>query len=113
MVESGKSMALLPLAGATVDMKAGDRGQRLIKKIEDAGFNETQATAIAQKVDAGMKFAEARDAVVGEAVEQLKSVAPEQVADVAVEERSVIDQYLAEHDASKSVERSYRLPESG
>lgn len=68
MVESGKAMALLPIPGAVVDMRVGDKGMKLAGKFADAGYNKDQSVTMARQVDAGRTIPAAHEFTVAETI---------------------------------------------
>jgi hypothetical protein len=66
--ESAISMALLPIPGAGVDIRTGQKGVQVVKKFEEAGYNPKQATSMANQIDAGIPVPVAHKIVVSETI---------------------------------------------
>jgi len=71
MVESTKAMAMLPIPGAIVDMRAGDIGMKLAKKFADAGYDKGQSVTMARQVDTGRTIPEAHNFTVAETISNM------------------------------------------
>lgn len=67
-VESAISMALLPIPGAGVDIRTGQKGVQVVKKFENAGYNTMQAASMAEQVNAGIPIPVAHKMVVAETI---------------------------------------------
>jgi hypothetical protein len=68
--ESAVSMALLPIPGAAVDIKTGQKGPQLVKDFESAGYNNKQAGSMALKISEGVPISLAHKLVVTESISE-------------------------------------------
>jgi hypothetical protein len=66
--EAAISMALLPIPGAMVDVKTGQKGPQLVKSFESAGYNNKQAGSMAEKISEGVPIEVAHTQVVAESI---------------------------------------------
>jgi hypothetical protein len=69
--ESAISMALLPIPGAIVDVKTGQKGPQLVKSFESAGYNNKQAGSMAEKISEGVPIEVAHKLVISESIADL------------------------------------------
>jgi hypothetical protein len=68
--ESAISMALLPIPGASVDIRTGQKGVQVVKAFESAGYNPTQATSMANKINVGVPVPVAHKQVISETISE-------------------------------------------